>query len=84
VVDICEIKGMPTLYCAFVCLKVSCTKSVSEWLFLQVVLDRISDKCKVLSLSKSTLNTVALDAAEMHEIHSSHSGLNSTRSGKVK
>ena len=64
-VDICEIKGMPTLYCAFACLKVSCTKSVSEWLFLQVVLDRISDKCRVLSsLTSNTVAGVRSDAAE--------------------
>ena len=51
-----------------------CTKSVSESPFLQVVLDRISDKCRLLLLS--ALNTVASGVVETH---SSYSLLNASR-----
>ena len=55
-----------------------CTKSVSESPFLQVVLDRISDKCRLLPLL--TLNTVALGVVETHSSH----GLLSTSRNHMK
>ena len=55
-----------------------CTKSVLESPFLQVVLDRISDKCRLLPLS--TLNTVALGVVETHSSH----GLLSTSRNHMK
>jgi len=45
------------------------TKSVLGWPFLQAVLDRISDKCRVLS-SSLTSNIVTSDVAKAHARHS--------------